>query len=103
MKDYGLFTFPGEQEHRKFNYKPLYYDKEEEERRQKFGKVDGTFEKEKEKGEYVPGSYIRGSLREGNYARRATVATKAQRIIGIVGLILLAVVLIYFTKFYSLL
>ena len=62
-----------------------------------------NFEKEKEKGEYVPGSYIRGSLREGNYARRATVATKAQRIIGIVGLILLAVVLIYFTKFYSLL
>ena len=43
------------------------------------------------------------TLREGNYARRATVATKAQRIIGIVGLILLAVVLIYFTKFYSLL
>ena len=77
----GFFTFPGEQEHRRFNYKPLYYDKEEEERRQKFGKVDGTFEKEKEKGEYVPGSYIRGSLREGNYARRTTVATKAQKII----------------------
>ena len=66
-------------------------------------KAVAAFEKEKEKGEYVPGSYIRGSLREGNYARRATVATKAQRIIGIVGLILLAVVLIYFTKFYSLL
>ncbi len=32
----GFFTFPGEQEHRRFNYKPLYYDKEEEERRQKF-------------------------------------------------------------------
>ena len=29
----GFFTFPGEQEHRKFNYKPIYYDKEEEERR----------------------------------------------------------------------
>ncbi|HAY18602.1 MAG TPA: hypothetical protein DCY24_05305, partial [Rikenellaceae bacterium] len=60
----GFFTFPGEQEHRRFNYKPLYYDKDEEERRQKFGKVDGTFEKEKEKGEYVPGSYIKGSLRD---------------------------------------
>ena len=89
--------------HRKFNYKPIYYDKEEEERRQMFGKVDGTFEKEKENGEYKPGSYLRGSLSEGNYARRGTAATKAQRIIGIVGLILLAVVLIYFTKFYSLL
>ena len=94
----GFFTFPGEQEHRRFNYRPIYYDKDEEERRQKFGKVDGTFEKE-----YVPGSYIKGSLREGNYARRTTVATKAQKIIGIVGLILLAIVLIYFTKFYSLL
>ena len=99
----GFFTFPGEQEHRKFNYKPIYYDKEEEERRQRFGKGDGTFEKEKENGEYKPGSYLRGSLSEGNYARRGTAATKAQRIIGIVGLILLAVVLIYFTKFYSLL
>ena len=27
----GFFTFPGEQEHRKFNYKPIYYDKEEDE------------------------------------------------------------------------
>ncbi|HCQ72396.1 MAG TPA: hypothetical protein DIT75_03220 [Rikenellaceae bacterium] len=103
LKVMGFFTFPGEQEHRKFNYKPIYYDKEAEERRQMFGKVDGTFEKEKENGEYKPGSYIRGSLREGNYARRNSGSTKAQRIIGIVGLILLAVILIYFTKFYSLL
>ncbi len=99
----GFFTFPGEQEHRTFNYKPVYYDKEEERRKQMFGKVDGSLDKEKEKGEYTPGSYIRGSFREGNYARRRTTATKAQRIIGIVGLILLAVILIYFTKFYSLL
>ncbi len=99
----GFFTFPGEQEYRRFNYKPIYYDKDEEERRQKFGKVDGTFEKEKENGEYKPGSYIRGALREGSYERRATVSTKAQRIIGMVGLILLAVILIYFTKFYSIL
>lgn len=100
----GFFNFPGEQDHRKFNYKPIYYDKDEEERKQVFGKVDGTFDKEKEEGEYKPGSYLRGSLRDGNYARRGTsVATKAQRIIGIVGLVLLAVILIYFTKFYSLL
>lgn len=99
----GFFTFPGEQEHRRFNYRPIYYNKEEEERRQKFGKVDGTFDKEKESGEYQPGSYIRGSLREGNYARRSAGATAAQKIIGIVGLILLAIILIYFTKFYQLL
>ena len=30
----GFFTFPGQQEHRKFNYRPIYDDKDEEERRQ---------------------------------------------------------------------
>lgn len=98
----GFFTFPGEQEHRKFNYKPIYYDPEEEERKRVFGKVDGTYDKDKENGEYEPGSYIRGSLRDGNYARRSRT-TLAQRIIGIVGLILLAIVLVYLCKFYSLL
>ena len=98
----GFFTFPGEQEHRTFNYRPIYYDKDEEERRQVFGKVDGTFDKEQKDGKYVPGSYIKGSLRNGNYASRRG-STKAQRLIGIVGLILLAVILIYFTKFYALL
>ena len=85
----GFFTFPGQQEHRKFNYRPIYYDKDEEERRQVFGRVDGRLdaekEKEKENGEYKAGSYIRGAF------------------IGIVGLILLAVVLIYFCKFFLLL
>ena len=32
----GFFTFPGQQEHRKFNYRPIYYDKDEEERRRVF-------------------------------------------------------------------
>ncbi len=98
----GIFNFPGEQEHRVFNYKPIYYDKDEEARREKFGKVDGTLDKEKEKGTYVPGSYIKGSLRNGNYSRRRG-STLAQKIIGIVGVILFFIILIYFTKFYSLL
>ena len=71
-----------------------------------FGKVDGSLDKEKkeeiEKGEYKAGAYIRGSLRDGNYAKRSA-ATKAQQIIGIIGLILLFVVMIYLIKFYSLL
>lgn len=102
----AFFTFPGQQEHRKFNYRPIYYDKDEEERRQVFGKVDGSLdaekEKEKERGEYKAGAYIRGSLRDGNYATRGG-ATTAQRIIGIVGLILLVIVMIYLCKFYALL
>ncbi len=103
----GFFTFPGQQEHRKFNYRPIYYDKDEEERRQVFGRVDGTLDaekaKEKENGEYKAGSYIRGSFRDGNYARRSNGVNAAQRIIGIIGLILLAVVLIYFCKFFLML
>ena len=103
----GFFTFPGQQEHRKFNYRPIYYDKDEEERRQVFGRVDGRLdgekEKEKETGEYKAVAYIRGAWRDGNYAKRDDGATAAQKIIGIVGLILLAVVLIYLCKFYLLL
>ena len=43
----GLFDFFGESEHRVFNYKPIYYDPEEEKRKQMFGAVDGTMDKEK--------------------------------------------------------
>ena len=103
----GFFTFPGQQEHRKFNYRPIYYDKDEEERRQVFGKVDGRLDAEKEKelenGEYKAGSYIRGSFRNGNYARRDSGLNSALRIIGIIGLILLALVLIYLCKFFFML
>ena len=103
----GFFTFPGQQEHRKFNYRPIYYDKDEEERRQVFGKVDGRLDaekaKEKENGEYKAGSYIRGAFRDGKYARRGDAASAATKIIGIVGLLLLAVALIYFCKFFLLL
>ena len=98
----SLFTFPGEQEHRRFNYRPIYYDKDEEERRQTFGHVDGTFEKEKEKGEYQPGSYIRGSLRNGNYADRSTAGSGATKLIGIVGLLCLAGVLYFLAKYFVL-
>ena len=97
----------GDQEHRVFNYKPIYYDKEKEERKQMFGKVDGTVDNEmqeaKEKGTYVPGSYIKGSLRDGNYRRSRGHSTRAQNIIGIVGLLLVFVVLFYIAKFYTIL
>lgn len=99
MARFGMF---GDQEHRVFNYKPIYYDQEAEERRRMFGKVDGSEEKEKEKGEYVPGSYIQGAFRNGHYARRRGTG-KAQSIIGLVGLLLVILVLVYFTKFFSIL
>ena len=97
------FGFFGSQEHRVFNYKPRYYDPEEEERRRMFGDVDGTNEKEKEEGKYVPGSSIRGAWRDGNYKRTRSTQTRTQVIIGLVTLLLIAAVLIYITKFYALL
>ncbi len=92
------FNLFGNQEHRVFNYKPRYYDPQKEAMKEKFGQVDGSMEKE----DYVPGSYIKGSFRNGNYQRTRS-SNKAQKIISLVGLLLFFVVLIYITKFYGLL
>ena len=99
----ALFNFFGEGEHRVFNYKPIYYDPEEEKRKQMFGAVDGTLEKEKEKGTYVPGSYIQGSLRDGAYRRSRGHMGKVQTIIGIITLLLIVAVLWFIAKFYQML
>ena len=85
MAQFGWF---GEQEHRVFNYKPIYYDPEKEE---------GG-----EKGSHATGSYIQGAFRNGNYARRRG-ATRAQSLIGVVGLLLVLAVLMMIARFYSLL
>ena len=99
----GIFNWFGEQEHKSFDYKPIFYDKEKDERRQKFGRVDGSIEEEKKNGTYVPGSYIKGSLRDGKYQKSVSAGSKAQNIIGVIGLILVIGVLMYILKFYSLL
>ena len=99
----GYFNMFGDNEHRVFNYKPIYYNPEEEERKRKFGAVDGSVDKEKKDGTYVPGSYIKGSFRDGNYQRTRTPMRRAQTIIGIITLILIFVVLYFIAKFYSVL
>ncbi len=96
------FSFFGESEHRVFNYRPMYYDEEKEALKDKFGEVDGSKEAERKKEGYVPGSYVKGSMRGGNY-KRTTGANKAQKIIGLVGLVLFFVVLILMVKFFALL
>lgn len=98
-----MFNMFGETEHRVFNYRPRYYDPEEEARKAKFGKVDGTLEREKKEGKYQPGSYIQGSLRDGNYSRTRSSSGKVQNFIGIFGLVLIFVVLYFIAKFYTLL
>ena len=97
----GMFNFFGDQEHKVFDYKPIYYDKEKEELKKKFGRVDGSLEKED--GAYVPGSYLKGSFRDGGYQRTRSSAGKAANIIGLVALLLIVAVLFYIAKFYSLL
>ncbi|MCQ2176942.1 MAG: hypothetical protein MJY41_03260 [Bacteroidales bacterium] len=99
----GLFNFFGESEHKVFDYKPIYYNKEDEERRKMFGAVDGSLEKSKKDGSYAPGSYIQGAFRDGAYQRTRTHNTRTQTIIGIVSMILIFAVLFFIAKFYSLL
>lgn len=99
----ALFNFFGDNEHRVFNYKPIYYDPEKEELKRRFSAVDGSREREKEQGTYVPGSYIKGSLRDGAFERRRGHLGKAQTIIGIISLLLIFGVLFFIAKFYTLL
>lgn len=99
----GLFNFFGDNEHRVFNYKPIYYDKEADERRKMFGAVDGSLEKEKKEGSYSPGSYIQGSFRDGRYQRTRSHTTRTQTVIGIVTMLLIVAVLFFIIKFYSIL
>ena len=70
---------------------------------QKFGHVDGTLDEEMKKDTYVPGSYIKGSMRDGNYQKSVRAGGRAQSFIGIIGLLLVVGVLFYIIKFYSLL
>lgn len=100
----GLFNFFGDNEHRVFNYKPMYYDKDKEEKMRRFKAVDGSMEKKEDgKGGYVPGSYLHGAFRDGAYQNTRNRMKKVQTIIGMVTLLLIAAVLFYIAKFYSLL
>lgn len=92
------FSFFGTQEHRVFNYRPRYYDPEKEELKEKFGQVDGRSKEEP----YAPGAYLKGSFRDGNY-QKTRGANRAQKVIGLVGLVMFFVILLLIVRFYSLL
>lgn len=91
------FNFFGTQEVRKFNYRPRFYDPEVEERRKKYG----DFTKPKNE-KYVPGSIVKGSLRDGNYQRKQEVS-RNQKAIGAVSMILLFTVVYLIYKYFPLL
>lgn len=92
------FGFFGTPEHRVFNYRPRYYNEEKEALKEKFGHVDGTKE-----SEYVPGSYLKGSLRDGNYQRQRSSAMRSSKIIGAVTTILVFVIIYLIAKYFSIL
>ena len=92
------FNFFGTPEHRVFRYRPRYYDEEKEALKEKFGHVDGS----RKNDTYVPGSYIKGSLRNGNY-QRTKQAGKSMAIVGVIGLVLFFIALVLFAKYFTLL
>lgn len=107
------FSFFGDNSHRQFNYKPRYYDVEKEERRKFFGEHPEIEELEDQNPEDVsledgkkaphkPGRYISGSFRDGNYQKETVGTTRTQKIIGMVTLLLVFIVLVYFAKLYIL-
>ena len=87
------FNFFGKQEIRKFNYRPRFYDPEEEARKEKFGDHSAK------KKEYVPGEIVRGSLRDGNYKETKDV-TKNQTFLGVVTMILMFAVVFALFKYF---
>ncbi len=87
------FNFFGKQEIRRFNYRPRLYDPDEEERREKFGDHSA------EKKEYVPGQFVKGSLRDGNYKETKDV-TKNQKFLGVVTVLLLFAVVFALFKYF---
>ena len=87
------FNFFGKFEVRKFNYRPRYYNPEEEERREMFG--DHKAKKE----EYVPGQLVRGAMRDGAYKESKEV-TKNQKFLGMVTLVLMFAVVFALFKYF---
>ena len=87
------FNFFGKQEIRKFNYRPRFYDPEEEARKEKFG------DHSEKKKEYVPGDLIRGSFRDGNYKETKDVS-KNQKFLGALTLVLMFAVVFALFKYF---
>lgn len=95
------FNFFGTQEIRRFNYRPRFYDPEKEERIKKFGDHKARA-KEGESSSYTPGSYVKGSLRDGNYSKTHDVS-RNQKLLGMVTTILLFTVIYLIYKYFPLL
>ena len=88
------FSFFGDQERRSYNYQPRFYDPEKD----RFRKNE-----KKEGEEYIPGEYIIKSFSDRSFRKTKSGATRAQNIIGIIGLFLLAAVIFMMIRIYAIL
>lgn len=100
--NFNLFTTT--QQHRVFNYRPVYYDPEKEQFREKLRKKAAERELEESAQEpskdYVPGSIIQGSFRDGAYRTRKTEGGTLVRIFKYLALVAVAGLLYYFAKYF---
>lgn len=96
------FSFFHVPQHRKFNYKPVYYDpvKEEFEERIKAAQEKADAERNKE---YRPGSTIRGSFKKSrDAARQDAKYTPLLRFLSILSLAIFIFALIYIAQMFGL-
>lgn len=104
---FNLFSTP--QHHRVFNYQPVFYDPEKERRKERLKKVAAERElKEIEEGktpepdkDYVPGSLIYGSLRDGAYQKTKSEGNFMIRLAKYAMFIALACLLYFFAKYFA--
>ncbi len=96
------FSFFHVPQHRKFNYKPVYYDpvKEEFEERIKAAQEKADAERNKE---YVPGSTIRGSFKKSRDVARTDVKYgKFLRFLSVLSLVIFIFGLMYIAQLFGL-
>ena len=96
----AFFNFFGEGEHRVFRYKPRYYNEDKQNLSERFGNDEKEAEKEGEG--YVPGSIIKQNMADGGPERKSHMPA-INKYLGIASLLLIAVILYYIAKYFTLL
>lgn len=96
----AFFNFFGEGEHRVFRYKPRYYNEDKKNLSRRFGD-DGKDAEQKDE-DYVPGSIIKQNMADGGVERKSHMPA-INKYLGIASLLLIAVILYYIAKYFTLL
>lgn len=103
---FNLFSTP--QKHRVFNYQPVFYDPQKERFKEKLKKTAALRELDEirqgavpeQSKDYVPGSIVSGSFRDGAYRKTKSEGSILIKIFKWVMLIALAGFIYYFAKYF---